>query len=414
MGVRQSTTQFWNPCRFTLRILILLLVAAGLSKLLDLGLVDLNRRGVVLPQFDVTLIPYHDPRVTKRNALLLDYDEPPQIIFTGDSRTKNGIVPEVISRTLEVSGTTFFNFGTGSQVVKFAREAFVPHLLQIGVRPAYVVFGVSPDWSLRKERLWVLIDRYRDSLAYQIANQSQDQPDSMEVRLTRFLALRLALFRYRADLIHQELIPSLGCWFLGDCDRPAGDWREDRPLHFRDLERRSGFKTASGWGPQPYDGHTSGRFVTNPRFSEAMPVDRENLVGLFREMRNSGITPLLLIMPVHPSFREAHAAMAQNQTLLEQIAGQEGVGLIHPQGDYRADELFVDGHPLSHQGAVYFSADIASGLAPYLKPSPATKVDRVSTLSDASIANLLSWIYETNPAIAELWNRKGPRLGAME
>ena len=415
MGVRQSTTQFWNLCRFTLRILILLLVAAGLSKLLDFGLVDLNRRGVVLPQFDVTLIPYHDPRVTKRNALLLDYDEPPQIIFTGDSRTKNGIVPKVISRTLKVSGTTFFNFGTGSQVVKFAREAFVPHLLQIGVRPAYVVFGVSPDWSLRKERLWVLIDRYRDSLAYRIANQSQDQPDSIEVRLTRFLALRLALFRYHADLIHQELIPSLGCWFLGDCDRPAGDWREDRPLHFRDLERRSGFKTASGWGLQPYDGHTSGRFVTNPRFSEAMPVDRENLVGLFREMRNSGITPLLLIMPVHPSFREAHAAaMAQNQTLLEQIAGQEEVGLIHPQGDYRADELFVDGHHLSHRGAVYFSADIASSLAHYLKPPPATRVDRVSTLSDASIANLLSWIYETNPAIAELWNRKGPRLGAME
>ena len=221
MGARESTTQFWSRCRFTLGILIMLLVTAGLSKLLDIGLVELNRRGAVLPQFDLALIPYHDPRVTKRNALLLDYDEPPQIIFTGDSRTKNGIVPEVISRTLGVPRTTFFNFGTGSQVVKFAREAFVPHLLRIGVRPAYVVFGVSPDWSLRKERLWVLIDRYRDSLAYRIANQSWDGPDSIEVRLTRFLALRLALFRYRTDLIQQELIPSLGCWFRGDCNRPA-------------------------------------------------------------------------------------------------------------------------------------------------------------------------------------------------
>ena len=406
MGVRESTTQFWNRYRFTLRILILLLVAAGLSKLLDLGLVEMNRRGMVLPQFDLTLIPYHDPRVTKRNALLLDYDEAPQIIFTGDSRTKNGIVPEVISRTLGVSGTTFFNFGTGSQVVKFAREAFTPHLLQIGVRPAYVVFGVSPDWALRKERLWVLIDRYRGSLAYQVANQGRDGPDSMEVRLTRFLALRLALFRYRADLIHQELVPSLGCWFLGDCNRPAGEWRDDRPLHFRDLERRSGFKTGAGWGPQPYDGYTTGRFVSKPRFSNAMPVDRENLVGLFREMRDSGITPLLLIMPVHPSFREAHAgAMAQNQALLEQIAGGEGVALLHPQGDYRADELFVDGHHLSHRGAVYFSADIASSLAPYLKPPPVTRVDPVSILSDASIATLVAWIYETNPAIRELWNR---------
>ena len=198
------------PCRWnsrasrsikpaTLRKLILLLVAVvGLTKLLDLGLVELNRRGVVLPQFDLSLVPYHDPRVTKRNALLLDYQEPPQIIFTGDSRTKNGIVPEVISRTLGVSETTFFNFGTGSQVVKFAREAFVPHLLQIGVRPNCVVFGVSPDWPLRKERLWTLIDRYRDSLAYRIANQNWDGSDAVEDRLSRFLALRLAFFRYRA------------------------------------------------------------------------------------------------------------------------------------------------------------------------------------------------------------------------
>ena len=411
MGVRESTAQFWNRYRLTLRILILLAVAAGLSKLLDLGLVELNRRGVVLPQFDLTLIPYHDPRVTKRNALLLDYDEPPQIIFTGDSRTKNGIVPEVISRTLGVSRTTFFNFGTGSQVAKFAREAFLPHLQQIGVRPAYVVFGVSPDWPLRKERLWTLIDRYRDSLAFRIANRSRDAPDSIESRLTRFLALRLSLFRYRADLIHQELIPSLGCWFLGDCNRPAGDWRDDRPLHFRDVERRSGFKTGAGWGPQPYDGHTSGRFVKNPRFSKEMPVDQENLLGLFREMRHSGITPLLLIMPVHPSFREAHAAaMAKNQTILEQIAGKEGVELLHPQGDYQSDELFVDGHHLSHLGAVYFSADIASSLAHYLEPPPVTRVDRASILSEVSIAALLAWIYETNPAIRKLWNRQGPRL----
>ena len=145
-----------------------------------------------------------------------------------------------------------------------------------------------------------------------------------------------------------------------------------------------------------------------------MPVDRENLLGLLRETRDSGITPLLLIMPVHSSFREADAAaMAQNQTLLEEIAGQEGVGLIHPQGDYRAAELFVDGHHLSHLGAVYFSADIASRLARYLELSPAARMDRASTLSSASIATLLHWIYETNPAIAELWHREGPRLGAM-
>ena len=131
-------------------------------------------------------------------------------------------------------------------------------------------------------------------------------------------------------------------------------------------------------------------------------------------MRKSGIKPLLLIMPVHPSFREAHAdAMARNQTLLEQIAGREGVGLLHPQGDYRADELFVDGHHLSHLGAVYFSADIAFSLAHYLEPAPATNADLDSTLSSASIGKLLTWIYETNPAIPELWNRQGPRLPVM-
>ena len=81
------------------------------------------------------------------------------------------------------------------------------------------------------------------------------------------------------------------------------------------------------------------------------------------------------------------------------------MALLHPQGDYRADELFVDGHHLSHRGAVYFSADIASSLAPYLKPPPVTRVDPVSILSDASIATLVAWIYETNPAIRELWNR---------
>ena len=408
MDFRAAGWRPWRRFGLKVRVLILSLSVVGLSQLLDLGLLELNRRSLVLPEFDLTLIPYHDPRVTRRNALLLQYKKHPQIIFTGDSRTKNGVVPEVISQTLGVPETTFFNFGTGSQVVRFAREAFVPHLLDIGVRPTYVAFGVSPDWPLQKKRLWKLIDRYRDSLAYRKSHQIWDGSDAIESRLTRFLSLRLALFRHRADLIQEELIPSLGCWILGDCDRPAAGYLKDRPVHFRDLNRRSGFKTRAGWGPQPYDGHTMGRFVSKPRFSTAMPLDTDNLLGLIGMMREAGITPLLLIMPVHPSFRQAHSeAMAQNQARLEQIAEREGVAVLHPGGAYEDDELFVDGHHLSHLGAVYFSADIASNLKPYLRPTPTTEVDRSTSLSRASVAKTLSWMYEANPAIAKLWGRKG-------
>ncbi len=122
-----------------------LLVAAGiLLKLLDLAFVELNRRSVILPHFDVTLIPYHDPRVTRRHLLLLDYERDPRIIFTGDSRTKNGVVPQVMARILGVDPESFFNFGTGSQVVRFAREAFLPHLLEMGVRPRHLIFLREP------------------------------------------------------------------------------------------------------------------------------------------------------------------------------------------------------------------------------------------------------------------------------
>ena len=47
MSRGESRTQFWHGYRVTLRISILLLIAAGLGKLLDLGLVELNHRGVV-------------------------------------------------------------------------------------------------------------------------------------------------------------------------------------------------------------------------------------------------------------------------------------------------------------------------------------------------------------------------------
>ena len=196
--------------------LVLTLIAA------DFILLEMNRRLLVLPQFDMELLPYHDPRVTRRNALLRAYPDPPKVIFTGDSRTKNGIVPEVVARTLGVPHQTLFNFGTGSQVARFAREAFLPHLLDIEVRPDFLVFGVSPDWPLEKRKLWKLIDRYRESLAYRLEHAPASGGDAVEGFVTRFLSYRLALFRYRRDLIEQELLPDLSCWFLDDCYRDCG------------------------------------------------------------------------------------------------------------------------------------------------------------------------------------------------
>ena len=379
--------------------LVLTVIAA------DFILLETNRRLLVLPQFDMELLPYHDPRVTRRNALLRAYPDPPKVIFTGDSRTKNGIVPEVVARTLGVPHQTLFNFGTGSQVARFAREAFLPHLLDIEVRPEFLVFGVSPDWPLEKRKLWKLIDRYRESLAYRLEHAPASGGDAVEGFVTRFLSYRLALFRYRRDLIEQELLPDLGCWFLGDCTRDAGDPRAT-PVHFKDLERRSGFKTACGWGPQPYDGHMTGEFVKRARFDKAILLDEANLVGLFEACRSQGITPLLLIMPVHDTFRRAHdPVMSRNLARLEEVAAREKVGILRAKRDYSDPGLFVDGHHLSHRGAVYFSADLARALSPHL-----TGGRRVRSRQSVPTEELVTWMYDLNPEIEALWGRSAAEV----
>lgn len=374
--------------------LVLTLIAA------DIILLEMNRRLLVLPQFDMELLPYHDPRVTRRNALLRAYPNPPKVIFTGDSRTKNGIVPEVVARTLGVPHQTLFNFGTGSQVARFAREAFLPHLLDIEILPEFLVFGVSPDWPLEKRKQWKLIDRYRESLAYRLEHAPASGGDAVESSITRLLSYRLAVFRYRNDLIEQELLPGLRCWFLDDCYRDARDPRAI-PVHFKDLERRSGFKTACGWGPQPYDGHMTGEFTKRARFDEETPLDEENLVGLFEACRNQGITPLLLVMPVHDTFRRAHdPVMSRNQARLEELAAREKVGILRAKRDYSDPGLFVDGHHLSHRGAVYFSADLAQALSPHLEVSR-----RSRARGRASTEDLVRWMYDLNPEIETLWGR---------
>jgi len=245
----------------SLRILGALILVAALIKLLDLAFVQLNSRTIVLPQFDVRLIPTHDPRVTKRLASVLKYKHPPVITFTGDSRTKCGFDPEVIGRSLTVPPETFFNFGTGSQTVRFTREVFLPFLL-LGnrIETRYLVFGVSPDWLLTTGKSLRLINHYKESLHYRMGHPDPDEDDRVERELSHFLARHLALYRYRFDLIHQELIPSLRCWFLADCYvKPY----VDASMTFREAERVAGLQTRYGWHSDLWALQTGGEFKSH-------------------------------------------------------------------------------------------------------------------------------------------------------
>ena len=182
------------------------------------------------------------------------------------------------------------------------------------------------------------------------------------------MALRYALVRYRADLVQQELLPDLACWFGHRCYITAAPTMEVlRPIHWRDMQRAEGFKTRYGWEPQAWEGRTSGRFLGRARFDRVMPVDCDNLVGLIREVRARGIIPLLLVMPVHETFRAAHEpGLSRILREVAEIAAAERVPLLQPRSDYRDANLFVDGHHMSRLGAGRLSADVGSLLAPYL------------------------------------------------
>ena len=352
----------------SLRVLGTILATVAGVKLLDLAFVELNARKIVLPQFDVRLIPTHDPRVTKRLASVLRYERPPRIIFTGDSRTKCGFDPEVIGRTLGVPPETFFNFGTGSQTVRFTRQVFLPELLLgNGIRTGTLVFGVSPDWLLTTDKSTRLIRLYRDSLHYRMKHSESGAEDPIGTAVSHFLARHLALYRYRADLIHQEVIPDLKCWFLGDCHVAP---YVDASMTFREAERVAGLQTRYGWHSDRWALLTSGEYRSEgqrPRFTEEDAVDLENLSGMIDEVRDAGITPVFLIMPLHPSFLRVHEpAASRNKRLLESLAGEIGVDVLYPRRDYSDPRLFTDGHHLSPAGAAWFSADISPRLRPYL------------------------------------------------
>ena len=78
----RAAVNFSRPA-LALRVLVGLLPAFVAVGLVDFALLRLNAQHVVLPQFDIPrLIPYHDPRFTKRDALLRQYRTPPRISFS--------------------------------------------------------------------------------------------------------------------------------------------------------------------------------------------------------------------------------------------------------------------------------------------------------------------------------------------
>ena len=205
----------------------------GAVKALDAGFVALNERKIVLPRFDVRLMPLSRPPLHLEKRSLLRYSKPPQIIFTGDSRTMDSFDPEVIAKVCGVEPERFFNFATGSQGISFARDALVPSPRTDGARPAiYRLRGnaglahQSPEYSgLGPTISPSTIPR---SLAYRLAHP--EPGDAVEGVLAAFLARHVALYRYRSDLVAFEIVPSLKCLFLSDC---YVRWAETEPDPFQ-------------------------------------------------------------------------------------------------------------------------------------------------------------------------------------
>jgi hypothetical protein len=341
-------------------LLLALVLSAAAVALLDRVFVALNARKLVLPRFDVRLMPYHDPRFTLRHASLLAYARPPRIVFTGDSRTMDSFDPEAIARALGVAPDLFFNFATGSQLTGFAREVFIPHLLETGRAPKYVVFGVTPEWLINRRS--ELIGRYHSSLAYRLSHPGER--DRIESALWRFLARHVALYRYRGDFVASELVPGLRCLVLCDCQVWLPHFP---PIHFKRLAYLDGVQTRFGYGPWDVSNGT-GEYYGSARFTDKDQVDREALVGLLRATKRAGITPVLLVMPMHPTFNRVHEpAMSRNYRVMDEAARLERVDVLYPKRDYSEATLFTDGHHHTLRGSAYFSADVAPLLLPYLE-----------------------------------------------
>jgi hypothetical protein len=365
VSIGDRTEKAWSLPRVSLYLPLALALTLTIVKLLDVGFVELNKEKRILPGVDVTLMPYEDVRFTMCNNALLQLGTSPEMIFTGDSRTWNGIDPEIIARQLGVQPEDFFNFGTSSQVVSFTREIFLPHLLSLPVRPRYLVFGVTPDWLLARPNYMGLVQRHRDSLAYRLSHAANKEEDPVELSISGGLARHLALYRYRTDLVYREIAPDAKCWLLRMCTVKSTGGE----MPFKEQERLGAVMTKYGWGPQAWDSKLSGLYPQQgpPRFTEQDQVDQENLIGLIRDTRQAGIIPIFVMMPLHSSFQQVHQPlMADYYRIFETIAGQQGVDVIYSSGDYSNPKLFVDGHHLSRLGAATFSSDLAHSLARYI------------------------------------------------
>jgi hypothetical protein len=157
------------------------------------------------------------------------------------------------------------------------------------------------------------------------------------------------------------------------------------------MQRAEGFKTRYGWEPRAWDRRTTGRFVGRRRFDPDIPVDRENLIGLLHDVRARGITPMLLVMAVHGSFRAAHEpALSRILREVAAIAAAERVPLLEPRGDYGDASLYVDGHHMSRLGAARFSEEVGALIAPYLAPGRRAAA-RDGDTSAAAVQRSASW-----------------------
>jgi hypothetical protein len=224
-----------------------------------------------------------------------------------------------------------------------------------------VVFGVTPDWLVNRKSTRDLVPKYRSSLAYRLSHPASG--DRVDRAVTGMLARHLALYRYRADLVAYELVPDLRCWFLGDC---YVRWSHFAPIHFKRIAYLDGVQTPYGYGPWDVSNDT-GEYYGARRVTERDHVDGVNLVGLIGDMRRAGIEPVLLVMPMHPTFDRVHEpAMSRNYREMDAIAREEKVDVLRPPGDYSDGRLFTDGHHHTLRGSKYFSRDVAPLLRRYL------------------------------------------------
>ena len=135
---------------------------------------------------------------------------------------------------------------------QFARDALVPHLRRMGRAPRYIVFGVTPDGSINRPNIQALVQRYRQSLAYRLADP--EPGDAVEGTLAAALARHVALYRYRRDLVAFEIVPSLKCLFLSDCYVRWAAYLS--PIHFKRLAYLDGVQTPYGYGPWDFSNRT--------------------------------------------------------------------------------------------------------------------------------------------------------------